>query len=203
MSSPGAWDDEDEPVASVHELHQRRDELTLPALRAGMDAAVQRAVQKRLEDVATAAVDEAFDDDVMADLADVARSGAVEVVSPDQPPALFYATLPDFVEGFLATTYARSFDLRELTWCPQWWRHSEAVVRLDAIWRAWEHLRKDPTVGTSTWLLQHGDPNMNVLMSADGPLKGCSPDKGHREPPWRRLPLEKPPPGLYDAGDDA
>ncbi|WP_442946323.1 DUF4913 domain-containing protein [Oerskovia sp. USHLN155] len=29
-------------------------------------------------------------------------------------------------------------------WCPDWWRHApETVYRLDGIWRAWEHLRRD------------------------------------------------------------
>jgi len=72
-----------------------------------MGTAVDRAVQPRLDALAADAVDEALTDDVLADLAAAARAGASEVVSPDRTPQLYYASLPDFVEGFLAGVYAR------------------------------------------------------------------------------------------------
>jgi len=163
-----------------------------------MSAAVDRALQRRLEDLAADAVDEALTGEVLADLTEAARANAIEVVSPDEPAGLYYSSLPDFVGEMVAPLYARSFEGRERTWCPAWWKHPEAVVRLDAMWRAWEHLRKDPTVGMSSWLRDHGDHHMTVLMASDGPLKGCSPGKGHSDRDWRRLPLEQPPTNLFD-----
>lgn len=190
--SEDAWDEE----PSVQPETFAAD--VLPALRAGMSAAVDRAVQKRLDALAANAVDEALTEDVLADLADVARQGATEVVSPDEPPGLYYSCLPEFVEDFLAGLYARNFDGPGRTWCPAWWKHTEAVVRLTAMWRAWEHLRHDATVGSSAWLRDHGDHHMTVLMAQDGPFQGCSPTKGHTERDWRRLPLIPPPAGLFD-----
>ena len=58
-------------------------------------------------------------------------------------------------------------------WCPQWWRHAEAVARLEALWRAWEHLRQDAATGLSVWFRDHADHHMTILLDADGPFKGC------------------------------
>lgn len=85
---------------------------------------------------------------------------------------------------------------RNRTWCPQWWRHPEAIIRLEALWRAWEHLRLEPATGMSVWLRDHADHHMTVLLDPDGPFKDCRPDKGHGarlEP----LPLDQPPEGLF------
>jgi len=190
------WGTEEPPEAPAQRLQ------VLPMLHAGIGAAVDRAVQRRLDALAADALEEVMTDDVLADLAAAARAGATDVFSPDEPPSLVYASLPNFVEGFVAHVYARSFEGRERTWCPAWWKHTEAVVRLDAIWRAWEHLRKDPTLGMSSWLRDHGDPHMAVLMSSDGPLKGCSPAKGHNDRDWHTLPLQPPPPDLYETHDN-
>ena len=77
--------------------------------------------------------------------------------------------------------YRRPLGGQAVTWCPEWWRHAEAIARLDALWRAWEHLRLDPATGMSVWFRDHADHHMAVLLSADGPFKGCKPDKGHAE----------------------
>jgi hypothetical protein len=53
------------------------------------------------------------------------------------PPQLYYLTLDAFVRDLLATTYRRPIDGRHRTWCPQWWRHAEAITRLEALWRSW------------------------------------------------------------------
>jgi hypothetical protein len=36
-----------------------------------------------------------------------------------------------------------------LTWCASWWKHPEAISRLEALWRAWETLRLDSPLGMS------------------------------------------------------
>jgi len=86
--------------------------------------------------------------------------------------------------------YRRPLGGQGVTWCPEWWRHAEAIARLEALWRAWEHLRLDPATGMSVWFRDHADHHMGVLLSADGPFKGCKPDKhGERLEP---LPLTLP-----------
>lgn len=110
-------------------------------------------------------------------------------------PALFYPTLDRFVAEQLAPLYRRPLG-HGRTWCPQWWRHAEAITRLEALWRSWEQLRLEPALGMSVWLRDHADPHMAVLLDPDGPFHGCSPAKSHgaRLAP---LPVEAPPDGLF------
>ena len=106
---------------------------------------------------------------------------------------------PD-VTTFVTAYLAKVTEVRlggQLTWCPQWWRHAGAMVRLEALWRAWEVLRLQPG-GLSSWFTSHYDPHMRQLLDADhGPFSSCT--RGHRPggglkveaPPtnWRDLPL--------------
>lgn len=67
-----------------------------------------------------------------------------------------------------------------LPWCPQWWRHPEAISRFYALWRAWETLRiSDPDTGMSIWWRDHFDNHFAVLTGEYGPFGKCSPDRGH------------------------
>ncbi|MDQ3628540.1 MAG: DUF4913 domain-containing protein [Actinomycetota bacterium] len=113
---------------------------------------------------------------------------------------LYYATLPEFVDDLLAPTLGRDLSTGRITWCAQWWRHPEGIYRLEALWRSWEHLRRDPATGASVWLLNH----MGVLMDPQGPFKGCA--AGLRtvtspcppNPPQRRSSTVPPLPGAID-----
>ena len=59
--------------------------------------------------------------------------------------------------------------------------HPEAVVRLEAMWRAWEKMRReDPLAGIAKWFVEIGDPMMRELLDPDGPFKGCN-ETRHRE----------------------
>lgn len=64
---------------------------------------------------------------------------------------------------------------------PEWYKRPEALIRMEAIWRAWEHLRTEPALGISTWWLNHADPHMRVLIDKEGPFKKCAYD-GHKPP---------------------
>ena len=112
-------------------------------------------------------------------------------------PTLYYPPLDTFVRELLAPTYKRLIDDgRNRTWCPQWWRHAEAIARLEALWRSWEHLRLDPATGISVWFRDHADHHMAVLLDPDGPFKYCTPEKGHSAR-LAALPLDDPPEGLF------
>ena len=114
---------------------------------------------------------------------------------PPTPVENYYPHVHAWVEGFLAPTYAHELGHGESwRWCSKWWNHAEALVRLEAAWRAWEVLRLDPGVGASVWLQQHGDPCMAVLTDRDGPFSHCSADKHKGAPP---LPTDPPPAGLF------
>jgi hypothetical protein len=61
----------------------------------------------------------------------------------------------------------------EFRWCPQWWRHPEAVTRLTALWRAWEVFRLEPATGIADWLRDHLDHQLPILLGPRGPFFQC------------------------------
>lgn len=63
----------------------------------------------------------------------------------------------------------------EIRWCPLWWEHPEAVFRFEALRRAWTQLAPEPGVGMSTWIRDHLDPCLRVLLSPLGPFVDCMP----------------------------
>ncbi len=113
-------------------------------------------------------------------------------------PEPVYGSLEQFVSEYLLPLYRRPVSGNGATWCAEWWRHPEAWVRLDSIWRAWEYLRLDPATGMSVWLRDHADPHMAMLLSADGPFRGCKPDEHARRPlqplPSTPIPADTPDP---------
>ena len=135
------------------------------------------------------------------DLASIAeRAVERELVDLAEPAA---AVLPDAARvgaGMAAAALPPLDHGHHRIWCPQWWRHDEAVARLDALWRAWEHLRLDPATGLSVWFRDHADHHMTILLDADGPLKGC--DGTHSQRPLDPLPHDPPPPGTFEPDDD-
>jgi hypothetical protein len=107
---------------------------------------------------------------------------------PGGIPPVMYGPVEDFVLQLLSPTSWRKVDGRSATWCPEWQRHSEAVVRLEALRRSWEHLRRDPTLGMSTWLRDHLDHHLPVLLAPDGPFRECTPGRRHN-PSAQPLPV--------------
>jgi len=95
-----------------------------------------------------------------------------------------------FVQNFLVKVQARpTRDGLPLHWCSQWWDHPEAVSRLEALWKAFEVLRRDPGTGAGTWWRDYADPTMAALSDAAGTFAKCS-DTSHAVPP--DLPIEQP-----------
>ena len=103
-----------------------------------------------------------------------------------------FATLEEWVQSYLLNVYRRSVDATAMTWCREWWRHPEAYLRLDALWRAWEFLRRQPATGMAVWMRDYCDPHMTVLLSESGPFKGCEPGR-HAAYELRPLPTVAPP----------
>ena len=95
-----------------------------------------------------------------------------------------------FVQDFLVKVQARPVrDGLALHWCSQWWDHPEAVSRLEALWKAFEVLRRDPGTGAATWWRDYADPTMAALSDAAGTFAKCS-DTTHALPP--DLPMQPP-----------
>jgi len=105
-----------------------------------------------------------------------------------QAVAFLYGSLPEFVEAVLAPLYAKH-GTSGGGWCANWWAHEEARVRLGAIWRAWETLRLDPSIGIARWLRDIADPQMDRLRDPDrGPFTAW----GDRHLLPDPLPLQQP-----------
>ncbi|MEU4340709.1 DUF4913 domain-containing protein [Nocardia sp. NPDC023852] len=118
-------------------------------------------------------------------------------MTEQQQQPMIYASVVEFVENYLSLVYRRQVtDLSDTVWCPEWWQHAEAVARLDALWRAWEHYRLDGRTGLSVWFLDHADPHMSKLFDPKGPFKYCSVRNGHKDM-LSPLPLKSPQHGMF------
>lgn len=118
-------------------------------------------------------------------------------MTSNEQPETEYHDVGEFVHNYLTGLYQRQVtDINDTVWCPEWWRHKEAVARLEAVWRAFEFYRQDPTTGMSIWLLNHADKHMAVLFDPKGPFKYCSVRHGHKEM-LTRLPVATYPEGLF------
>jgi hypothetical protein len=85
-------------------------------------------------------------------------------------------------------------DGRGRVFCPQWWDHDAVVVRLAALWEAWEKAVVDKA--TSTWWVQHADPHLRAMCDGEtGPMRRCT---EHRHVPTRTLTVLPVPAGWLD-----
>jgi len=164
--------------------------------------AVRKAVGKQIDDVAADAVAAALTPDVLDQLRADADEAAQTVVRGQDPaaaaaaggPQLYYGSTDEFVREYLRHVYKRKVDGRNTFWSAQWWKSEEAIARLEALWRAWEHLRLDPSTGPSVWWRDHADPHMRALLSSTGPFsKEVDTHSTIRDP----LPYDRPPDGLF------
>jgi hypothetical protein len=109
-------------------------------------------------------------------------------------PQPVYASVEDWVTSHFLPMFRRQLG-GEYRWCAQWWQHAEAITRLTALWHAWEALRLQPGTGMATWLRDHLDHQLPVLLGRTGPFAMCSEDE-HIEP--RQARVSQPPPGWWD-----
>lgn len=162
-----------------------------------IESTVRAAIADQVKAFAKEAAEVVLEPDIKAGLRLAAVDAARVMVTPVEK-RLQFATLNEFMLGWLAPIYRREVSAygadAKLRWCPQWFRHGEALSRVNALWRAFESLRLEAATGMSTWWKDHADHHMPILMSLDGPFKYCSPIDGHREEyvdlPTRRLPAE-------------
>ncbi|MDV9168560.1 DUF4913 domain-containing protein [Streptomyces sp. W16] len=122
-------------------------------------------------------------EDIRRDEEEAARTGE-----------LFYGNVQEFVADRLAYLLTPPTPDSGRVWCPEWYRHAQALSRLDSLWRAWEMLRFDPALGMSNWWLHHADPHWRALTDpVTGPFGHCV--GGHHTP--EPLQLYQPPDGLF------
>ena len=173
-------------------------ETDLPGLEPMLEQAAQEALRKRTAEAAAAVLTGLVGDEQLKQLARAAVER--QLLDLAEPAAPYFPTLPEWIEQWLLPVYRRSDRGHEHLWCPEWWRHPEAVARLDALWRAWEHLRLDPATGMSVWFRDHADHHMTVLLSAAGPFQGC--DGEHSTRPLEPLKVTPAPEGMFQPDDE-
>ena len=94
-----------------------------------------------------------------------------------QESALCFPHVGEWYANWFRHVYARPIDGRQQMWASDWWNYPAALVRLESMWRSWEHLRLDAGTGMSVWLRDHGDPHMSVLTDPNiGPFVNAQPD---------------------------
>lgn len=178
-----------------------------------VDTEVKAAIRAKVAEMASAAVAEALTPELIealraraADAAQAAVKEQVEaneaepaddVAEPDEPE-LYFGSVDEFVREYLRHVYRRRVDGRgtQRVWAAEWWKYPEAVIRLEALWRSWEKLRQDPSMGMSVWWRDHADHHMAVLLDPSGPFGKATGDNNANaadEP----LPYAPPPEGLY------
>jgi hypothetical protein len=120
-----------------------------------------------------------------------------ELAAGEQAPQPYFPTLDVFVTKQLLQVYRRDASLNEVRWCRVWWEHIDVVYIFTGLWRAWEHLRLDPTTGMAVWYRDYAMPLMGYVINPQGPFMGCNEDH-HAKPPLKPLPTEPVPEGLFD-----
>lgn len=112
-------------------------------------------------------------------------------------PTLYFGSVDEFFRDYLRHVYKRRIDGRTRYWAARWWEYDEAAIRLEALWRAWEHLRLDPATGMSSWWRDHADYHMRILMDPDGPFSAVEASEENTCKKGAPLPYTPPPAGMF------
>lgn len=118
-----------------------------------------------------------------------------------EPPTLAFPSLPEFVTDFFVTVAVRHTQPGKGQWCSRWWDHEEAVLRLEALWDAFEALRLEPGTGMAVWIRDYLDPAVGALTNDEtSPFRECDDKRGVHvvTDPW---PLKDPPEGMFRRAD--
>lgn len=108
----------------------------------------------------------------------------------DEATPLVYDSLDDFVREVICQVFRRTVGPRaSFRWASDWWNYPEAWVRLEAIWRAWEHLHHDPNLGVSVWMRDHADYHLAALWTPTTGVFTYSEETNDRNAPLPYAPL--------------
>lgn len=104
---------------------------------------------------------------------------------------LHYGSLEQFVVEYLLRNWRRRCeDGQRVRWCSMWWKHAEAITRLENLWEAFEAMRHEKPPSMSTLWRDHIDYHMQVLTDQNGPFEKCSQHHHEVLPMWISQPGE-------------
>lgn len=120
---------------------------------------------------ALTAVIESAADTITADATEEPdHSGAHE---KPKPAGLDLAALDTWVRTWFLPTFRRMEGGANHRWCPQWWSHAEAVLRLEATRTAYNTMTAAGGAGVAAWLREVLDVQLPHLFADDGPFGQC------------------------------
>lgn len=105
---------------------------------------------------------------------------------PQAQAKLTFPTVEAWVHGLFLPMFGWRVDGQRWHWCPQWWRHAEAIWRLELLWRSWEVARLAAT-GMSAWSIEV-DRHLHELLGQDGPFRQCRTAEDDRDARHTDLP---------------
>lgn len=77
----------------------------------------------------------------------------------------YFANVYEFVDQWVLPRYLRKPGT--VRWDPDWFENVEALDRLEALWRAWEHYRLEGMTGMAVFWNDQFDPTMRALTDPD------------------------------------
>jgi hypothetical protein len=126
-----------------------------------------------------------------------------DATEPAGAPELRYPDAETWVHLMFLPTFGWRVDDHTWRWCSQWWRHTEAVWRLELLWRSWEAHRLQPT-GMSAWSVEL-DRHLRELLGPDGTFRQCRSADGDRDAHHTDQPIpaaDLAPDGWWNSGTD-
>lgn len=109
-------------------------------------------------------------------------------------PAPLFPDVESWVQAIFLPMFGWRVDGQRWYWCPQWWRHAEAIWRLELLWRSWEVSRLQPT-GMSGWSVEL-DRHKWELLGDEGPFRQCRGPEDDRPDRHTDLPTATAQPAL-------
>lgn len=102
-------------------------------------------------------------------------AGDSDRIPADRP--MQYTNAVDWLEQYLLRIWRRS----DVRWCAKWYLHGEALTRVEALWRSWEHLRYEGPLGMAIWWRDYADYHLRELTASTGPFARCRATTGDHE----------------------
>lgn len=124
-------------------------------------------------------------------------SGPEDSEAAEGLPPLDMRVLVAWVREHLALVFQRKIPQNSAPhWCRQWWQHPEAIVRFEALRRAWMASVAEPGAELANYLILV-DQHLAVLMGEHGPFTGCAGGQHRPDSQSRYLGQDEPGEAYY------